>query len=183
MILIFATLTLVGMGGIGAILIETFGKITFLEFFDGPYSLWIEVLAGVTYGIVASLIAWSVVKWPKMNATRTFFENLFRDAELSIWHIVFISICAGVGEEILFRGFIQPYVGLWLTSVLFVAIHGYLNPFNRPLFTYGIVMVVLIAGVGVMLEIFGLLPCIIAHTIIDIFLLNRLTLRPIPDSQ
>ncbi len=45
---------------------------------------------------------------------------------MRLWHILPISIAAGVGEEILFRGVLQPRLGLVFTSVLF----GILHPFT-----------------------------------------------------
>ena len=53
---------------------------------------------------------------------------------------LFISFCAGFGEEILFRTGMQHYLGILITSIFFVAIHGYLNPFNWRYSLYGLIV-------------------------------------------
>ncbi|MBK7566807.1 MAG: CPBP family intramembrane metalloprotease [Bacteroidetes bacterium] len=46
--------------------------------------------------------------------------------------MLFLSFCAGVGEELLFRGAIQPWLGIWLTALLFI-FYTDLNPKDKPL--------------------------------------------------
>ena len=41
----------------------------------------------------------------------------------SIWEWVLLAIATGIGEEILFRGAIQPRFGLWPTVILFTIAH------------------------------------------------------------
>ncbi len=89
--------------------------------------------------------------------------------------MLYISVCAGVGEEILFRAAVQPLLGLVWTSLLFVALHGYLNPFDRRLFVYGLLMTAFILIVGIFFIQFGIWPCIAAHIAIDYVLLRRLS--------
>ena len=153
---------------------QTLGQVFFSR-----YSLMVELAVGVAYGLIAAFLAWHIVSLPGMTSTRVFFANIFRKPGLSIFDIAFISLCAGIGEEILFRGFIQPYLGIWLTSIIFVAIHGYLNPFNRQLFLYGIVMIVLIGGIGLLANRVGLTSAITAHAVVDIYLLYKLISKPL----
>ena len=86
-----------------------------------------------------------------------------------------VSGCAGIGEEILFRGGIQPFLGIIWTSLLFVILHGYITPFNGPLTIYGIFMVLAIALLGIATVHLGLVVAIVAHTTIDILLLFKLS--------
>jgi membrane protease YdiL (CAAX protease family) len=101
---------------------------------------------------------------------------------LNFSEVLLISLCAGVGEEILFRGAIQPFLGVAVTSVLFVAVHGYLNPKDWRLSVYGAFMTIGIASLGYLAETQGLLSAIIGHTIIDVYLLLYLqrTAKSIP---
>lgn len=48
-------------------------------------------------------------------------ERIFRN--LSLWHIIELSLVVAVCEELLFRGAIQYALGTYWTSVLFAAIH------------------------------------------------------------
>jgi len=71
-------------------------------------------------------------------------------------------------------------MGIIITAILFVAIHGYLNPRNWRISIYGVFMTAGIVLLGYLAETMGLLVAIVAHTIIDIYLLNRMIHRPMP---
>jgi membrane protease YdiL (CAAX protease family) len=43
---------------------------------------------------------------------------------LSLDEIVLLAGAAGIGEEVLFRGVLQPAMGLWLTSLVFGLLHA-----------------------------------------------------------
>ena len=88
--------------------------------------------------------------------------------------IFFVSFCAGFGEEVLFRGVLQPKLGIWLTAVIFVGIHGYLNPNNWRISIYGIYLTIVIALTGYLSRHFGLTTAIITHMIIDVILFYKL---------
>jgi hypothetical protein len=44
-------------------------------------------------------------------------------AQLGLTQILMLGLSAGVGEEITLRGALQPRLGIWLTSLLFAALH------------------------------------------------------------
>lgn len=55
---------------------------------------------------------------------KPFKENLLsRLPEFSLEDIIFIAVMSGIGEEILFRGWIQTYMGIVTASILFGLIH------------------------------------------------------------
>ena len=87
---------------------------------------------------------------------------------------VLISLCAGVGEELFFRGALQHWLGIPWTALAFVALHGYLDPRDVRISPYGLYLTAAMIGLGWLAREMGLLIPIIAHTIIDIILLNRL---------
>lgn len=97
-------------------------------------------------------------------------------SSLKLNHVdrVFLSFCAGFGEEILFRVCIQSFLGIWLTSILFVAIHGYLNPKNKALFLYGLCLIPFIVALGYAYGSLGLWFCIMAHFAYDLVLFFNL---------
>jgi uncharacterized protein len=169
-----ALFTLVGFSGLGYLIIENFLSLKFWEVLLSGEAIWIQVVMGLAFGYISAAIGWRIIETQVMLPVRNFFSHLIQNFNLSFSEIIFISLCAGVGEEILFRGAIQPYLGIWATSILFVAIHGYLNPFNWRLAIYGIFMTIVIAGIGYLSIHFGLVTAIAAHTMIDIFLLYKL---------
>jgi len=65
-------------------------------------------------------------------------------------------------------------LGIWLTSLIFIGIHGYIRfkTFRHILFT-GFTFL-LSSVLGVLMIYFGILAAIIAHTVYDIILLREL---------
>lgn len=182
-ILLLALGTLTVFGGLGAVIIPFVRKVSVMEFISGIEKHWLQVLIGIGLGFVRAKASWQIVELPLLAKTKVFFVRLIKPLKLSTLEIIFISICAGVGEELFFRGAIQPLLGIWMTSILFVLLHGYLNPFNMPMTYYGIYMVLVIGVLGLMTEHFGILTAVIAHTIIDILLLTELSRAELPDDS
>lgn len=167
--------TLVGFGLLGWMLAHFMLNISLKGLFFSNSSLLSQLVIGLIYGMLAAFIGWFVVKSRFLQSTLTFFVNLIQPLKLTIVEIVFISFCAGVGEELFFRGTIQPILGIWLTAILFVALHGYLNPFNLRITVYGIFMTVIIAGMGYLTIRLGLVTAMMAHMVVDILLLYKLS--------
>ena len=182
-IMLLALGTLVVFGGVGALLIPYVRDMKFLEFMSGTEKYWLQLTVGIVFGIITAKAGWQIIELPKLADTKIFFTNLIKPLKLNSGQIIFISICAGVGEELLFRGAVQPMLGIWITSILFVLLHGYLNPFNIPLTLYGIYMVLVIGVMGLMTEYFGILAAMIAHTLIDIILLRELSIASLPNEM
>ena len=182
-IMLLALGTLVVFGGVGALLIPYVRDMKFLEFMSGIEKYWLQLTIGIIFGIITAKAGWQIIELPKLADTKIFFVNLIKPLKLNRGQIIFISICAGVGEELLFRGAVQPMLGIWITSILFVLLHGYLNPFNLPLTLYGFYMVLVIGVMGLMTEYFGILAAMIAHTLIDIILLRELSIASLPNEM
>lgn len=74
-----------------------------------------------------------------------------------------ISLSAGVVEELFFRGFLQPRIGVALTTVLFVGAHlGY----AQPLMLFGLTVLSLLYG-GLVKWRGSIWAAITAHTLFD----------------
>jgi uncharacterized protein len=88
----------------------------------GPGIDW-PLHLGVTIGLVLTVHLAS--RWA--NRFRSFRAGA-RDAQrllgrLSTWQIGLIALASGLGEELLFRGWLMHEVGLWISSILFGLIH------------------------------------------------------------
>lgn len=169
-----AVFTLLGFSLSGVIINWYFLENPLSELFKGKAPLFNQIFAGLTFGVATALLGWQIVRTKLLKPVRSFFVALIQSLNLSIGEIIFISTCAGIGEEILFRGAIQPFLGVWLTAIVFVAIHGYLNPLNWRLSLYGIYMTAIIGGMGYLTIYLGLVAAITAHIAIDIVLLTAL---------
>lgn len=123
----------------------------------------IPIVYGLQLGIVYGFLAYLFMKAPFFEKVPVKINKLVRDMKLSVLDGLFLSLCAGIGEELLFRQGIQPFTGVILTSVLFVALHGYLNPFNLRFSVYGLIVLPFIILISYGLDSFGIWFCIAAH--------------------
>ena len=97
--------------------------------------------------------------------------TLFAAVKDSLPAALLLAILAGTGEEIFFRGALQPVIGLWLTSLFFALIHVQYG-FSPALLILFFVSV----GLGLARKQFSTSAAIIAHTSYNFlpFLLLRL---------
>jgi membrane protease YdiL (CAAX protease family) len=70
--------------------------------------------------------------------------------KLPLWTMFLMAAIAGVGEEIIFRGWLQPIAGLFVTSALFAVLHFLPNRFkwSHPA-TWGMIAVYFPVGLAV----------------------------------
>ena len=159
-----------------------FSSKSFWDIFISKQGILKELIIGMCLGILSGLFAWRIIKLKILQPVREKYQNVIGSLRMNIGTIVIVSICAGVGEEILFRGILQSYFGIWVTAVGFVAIHGYLNPFDWRISIYGAYMTAAIIAIGYLNQLYGLTSAMIAHTIIDIILFVKLT-REYPNNR
>ncbi len=179
-ILLLALGTLLIFGGLGYLFIPYVRDMAVLQYLLGLKALWLQIVIGVAFGIITAKAGWQIVELPLLQKTKVFFTQIIKPLNLSVIEIILISICAGIGEEMFFRGVVQPVLGIWATALLFVLLHGYLNPFNMPLTYYGIYMVVVIGVMGLFTEYFGIVSAMMAHAVIDFILLRELSNVELP---
>ncbi len=133
---------------------------------EAPYTtrFALSVLGGVTLGIV-------VIASTRMLVRRvTWAQNLhleFRNllGPLSGPSIAVLALTSGFAEEMFFRGAMQPALGLWLSALIFGAVHVGPNrsflPWTVWAFAMGLAFGVLFVATGV------LWGPIIAHVLIN----------------
>jgi membrane protease YdiL (CAAX protease family) len=86
-------------------------------------------------------VAWEAINPDEVALVEQIGQTLYQD--FSIWHWLALAIGAGVGEEILFRGALQPVFGIWFTSILFAIVHvqyGILTPATAVLFLLSLIL-------------------------------------------
>lgn len=171
LILGLATFTLVGFSLIGLVIIHFFVDQDPIEILKGHTGFVIQSIVGVVFGLLAALLAHFVISRKWMEEVRAKYAGLIGPLKLGFWEILYISICAGIEEEVLFRGAIQPILGVIFTAVVFVALHGYLNPKDARISAYGFYLVLVMIAIGVICDQIGIVSSMIAHTVIDIYLL------------
>lgn len=162
-ILIFGWITLLLFPLPAFLLLYFTEQISISEFFQVQNIQILPLGLGLQFGILYSFIAYLFMRAPFFDTVPTKIDKIIGEMNLKIHQGIFLSLCAGIGEELLFRAGIQHYFGWLLTSVLFVALHGYLNPFNWRFSIYGLIVLPFIFLISLAYYEFGLWFCIAAH--------------------
>ncbi len=146
---------------------------------DGPGALW--GLAGTVPMVLLFLL---MLRWPvgPLRRIQQFSEQVLRPLLMpcTVIDLLGISVLAGLGEEMLFRGVLQgyltqragPWVGLALASVLFGLMHFIT-------FTYAVLAALMGVYLGLVWEWTGnLLPPVLMHALYDFLALLYLLRGP-----
>lgn len=172
----------------GLITLLVFPIPTFLVFYfvEGIYPLeileldkfsWFEIVIGLELGVAYAFFSLILLQFRVFDQMPNRVEKVVRDMKLTLFDCFFLSICAGFGEELLFRSGFQFYLGPIITSVFFVAIHGYLNPFNWRMSLYGLIVLPLILLISYGFTYYGLWFAISAHFSYDLVLFITISRR------
>jgi membrane protease YdiL (CAAX protease family) len=88
------------------------------------------LIGGLVGGLLSALTFAAVLFVPTFSGfTRhliDILETVLDVNSLSPVSASCVSLCAGIGEETLFRGALQPMIGIWWASLLFAILH--INP-------------------------------------------------------
>lgn len=125
---------------------------------------------GLGIGVVAAVLGLLLIKILPESKLNNMLDGIMSRLNPQWYHVLFYSFCAGVGEEILFRGAIQSYIHLWPTAILFVAIHGYLNFKDKPMLVYGVFLIFISGAFGYLYKFLGIYAAIMAHFIYDVIM-------------
>ena len=148
-----------------------FEGMSFADFFQVENIRAIPILYGLEFGIVYAYLAIILLKAPVFDRIPLKFEHAIKSMKLTYFDGFFLSVCAGVGEELLFRSGMQYYAGISITSLFFIAIHGYFS-IKKPLMSlYGLVVLPFILLISMGFNHFGLWFSISAHFAYDIVLM------------
>lgn len=136
-----------------------------LERFYSPMTL-----IGLELGLVYGFFVIAISQLPLFEELSSPQTKILKDINLTWIDAVFISLCAGFGEEILFRVGLQTWFGPWLTSFIFIAIHGYFSPFSLKKNALGLLLFPFILLISFSYEIFGLWFVVAAHFSYDLLM-------------
>jgi len=135
-------------------------NLVFIGFMTAAIALWIHKLQ-------------SQVGWLKELDKLT--KSLVSDLRPSFKQILMLSIAAGWGEEILFRGVLQQFFGICISSVIFAGIHTGFSLRSKALRSYFSAVFSISILLGVMTRYIGLTSSMVAHGTWDFTILVILT--------
>lgn len=138
-------------------------------------ALGLALPAQAVLGVVLGGVYWAVALFdyrrhadsPRIRRTVEAYACL----DLSGWNPFWIALAAGVGEEVLFRGALQPHLGIWATSALFALAHGKVYSLAR-LDRTALLQAATLFGVsvafGLLAHYLGLVTAIVLHVTVDV---------------
>lgn len=151
----------------GYFIAHYFYEAQFSEFIQVERIELIPIVYGLQFGFVYAFIAYLFMKAPFFDQLPNRVDRIIDQLPLTYADGIFLSLCAGIGEELLFRAGVQPLFGPWITSVVFLALHGYLNPWNWKFSMYGLIVLPFIVVLSFGFIHFGLWFSIAAHFAYD----------------
>lgn len=170
-----ASATFIGMPAI-AWLIAGWTDVSMADRLRDGIPIYYQLLFGAVGGLFIGVIAQWFVDRSFMQEVTSKYMEMIGPLALNRSEMLFISLSAGIGEELLFRGAVQPLIGIWPTAVLFIALHGYLSFKSWRISLYGLLMTGMIGLMGYATEYVGIWSAVAAHTVVDIYLLQGLVL-------
>lgn len=142
-----------------------------LSVFVGPMNVGTQLLFGL--GLSALAAAGSYVSFRMTASSESTRKTIAAYARLDLSGLnpVWISLAAAIGEELLFRAALQPLLGVWITSVIFLLTHTPVYQF-RKLDKATLVQAAGVFGasvaLGVIYQYVGLLAAVLVHVAIDV---------------
>ena len=158
--------------GLAFVINAAFGDGTLPEVLIEGEPIAVQIGWGITFGLAISVPSMVVVFFvPLFSSLRRQLLDLVSRLDLDALNPLWISLSAGIGEELLFRGALQPIVGIWWASFIFTLAHfrsGQFHSMNWQKLIYA--ASVFIAGLFlgyVFLEI-GLIAAMVTHAVVDV---------------
>jgi membrane protease YdiL (CAAX protease family) len=162
---------------LGALIIYIGQDRTLLEVFTDGASIWIQITTGTAFGILFGVMGIQLMKDPTLKKALSEYEIIKTLNELKLGKAqqISVSAVAGITEEFLFRAAIQPIIGIWLTSLIFVGVHGYIKITTVPKFLFTLFTFLLSMMLGYLYMAFGLYSAMLAHFVYDVIVLWKHT--------
>ena len=137
----------------------------------GRQAVAVQLVVGLlSGGSVSTAFIVIFLAAPALGGARALARRIFERARLPTSDLLVFAIVAGVGEETLFRGTVQPLLGLWGTSFVFALLHSRL-PRSRGRAVYALFVFAAAAGLGILYVHSGLAAAISAHAVADLVFL------------
>jgi membrane protease YdiL (CAAX protease family) len=131
------------------------------------YSIPTFLSAGIIFGM---LMIW-MTELRYFEEALSKYTSLLAQFKISRFQVIFLSICAGFGEEVFFRGALQPLFGIFSTAIVFVAMHGYYSYKSVKVNLFAICLTAFIILLGWSAEKYSIWHAIAGHFSYDLILL------------
>ncbi len=173
-LLLLSLLSSLSYLGIAILVFRYFHGQSLYTAFDHGYKTYFQLFIGIISGVLAAGGIGFVIKCSSVAEVLNDFYivEAISKMELTNFDRIQLSAFAGTGEELLFRGAIQPLLGNWLTSAIFIGIHGYFKFKSVGHIIFGVMMFSLSMMLGYLFEHAGLIAAMSAHAVYDVIMLK-----------
>ncbi len=140
--------------------------------FSGTWPFWKKVLTFTALGIFLSLslyyfgLYFLKPHYPQLYTLDHAFNQAITPHNIPLFHqilgILTIALCAGIGEELLLRGLMQPVLGIGLTTMIFALMHPHYG-------LNGLLLIIALLGLcfGLIRQRYGIIAAIVTHFAYD----------------
>ncbi|WP_460734986.1 lysostaphin resistance A-like protein [Lysobacter tyrosinilyticus] len=139
--------------------------------FSSELTVALQVLVGLGLGVAACINSFIGYKFTAHRPTTQHTIQSYSRLNLAGLNPLWIALAAGIGEELLFRGALQPAIGIWLSSLIFVLAHTRAYRFtslSKRTFVQAVGLFAASLVLGAVAKYVGLLSAMILHTAIDL---------------
>lgn len=159
-----------GMSALALIIIYAQGGAIAAIIADGQ-PLYLQVGFGLAVGAAAALAAMIGYYLQASKAHTKSVVDSYNRLDLTGWNPVWISMAAGFGEELLFRGALQPLLGIVFASLAFMLAHipAYqVKSFKVTTLIHAAGIFATSIFLALVFKFVGLIAAMLVHTLIDV---------------
>ncbi|GAB3361710.1 CPBP family intramembrane glutamic endopeptidase [Lysobacter tyrosinilyticus] len=139
--------------------------------FSGGLTIPAQALVGLGLGVAACINSFIGYKFTAHRPTTQHTIQSYSRLNLAGLNPLWIALAAGIGEELLFRGALQPVMGIWLSSLIFVLAHTRAYRFtslSKRTLVQAVGLFAASLALAAVAKYVGLLAAMILHTAIDV---------------
>lgn len=139
--------------------------------FAGPMDRSTQFLFGLGLSALAAVGSYVSFRLTAQSEATLNTIKAYGRLDLSGLNPLWISLAAAIGEELLFRAALQPLLGVWITSVIFLLTHTPVYQFrkiNRATLVQAAGVFGASVALGFIYQYVGLLAAVMVHTALDV---------------
>ncbi|MDB5748921.1 MAG: hypothetical protein JWP72_3769 [Massilia sp.] len=142
-----------------------------LAVFTGPMGWGAQLLFGLAFSALAAVGSYAGFRLTAQSEATRNTITAYGRLDLSGLNPLWISLAAAIGEELLFRAALQPLLGVWMTSLIFLLTHTPVYQFrklNRATLVQAAGVFGASVALGFVYQYVGLLAAVMVHTALDV---------------
>jgi membrane protease YdiL (CAAX protease family) len=139
--------------------------------FEGPLGWGSQLVYGLALSALAAVASYASFRLTAASEATRNTITAYGRLDLSGLNPVWISLAAAIGEELLFRAALQPLLGVWITSLIFLLTHTPVYQFrrlNRATLVQAAGVFGASVALGFIYQYVGLLAAVLVHAALDV---------------